>query len=317
MTMLYALCSLLLPGVRVAFLATSRFRPLAPLAMSQSNAAPPLTSEKPLKVLLLVEPTPFNYVSGYANRFQEMLKYLKLANDSVKIVTADSDPKPPTQFLDYPISTQRGFELPFYKQVTCTFDFGRTIQRAIQQFKPDIIHCSTPSAIVYPAVLWAYVYDIPLVMSYHTDFVGYARSYAPYPGSTQLATFLIQRFHAQADLVLCTSPQLKEEMESVGIQRIDVWQKGINTEVFNPSFRNGETRNYLSDGHPEAPLLIYVGRLGAEKKLERLKKVLDANPTVRLAIVGKGPAEKEIKEFFKNYPVFFAGQLIGNSLCCF
>jgi hypothetical protein len=32
---------------------------------------------KPLKILLLVEPTPFNYVSGYANRFKEMLTHLK------------------------------------------------------------------------------------------------------------------------------------------------------------------------------------------------------------------------------------------------
>ena len=42
---------------------------------------PPLKSGKPLRILLLVEPTPFNYVSGYANRFKEMLKYLKLAGN--------------------------------------------------------------------------------------------------------------------------------------------------------------------------------------------------------------------------------------------
>ena len=31
-------------------------------------------------------------------------------------------------------------------------------------------------------------------------------------------------------------------------------------------------RHRLSDGHIDAPLLIYVGRIGAEKKLHRLKK---------------------------------------------
>jgi hypothetical protein len=36
-----------------------------------------------MKIVLLVEPTPFNYVSGYANRFKEMLKYLKEAGDEV------------------------------------------------------------------------------------------------------------------------------------------------------------------------------------------------------------------------------------------
>ena len=31
----------------------------------------------PLRIALLVEPTPFTHVSGYANRFKEQLKYLK------------------------------------------------------------------------------------------------------------------------------------------------------------------------------------------------------------------------------------------------
>jgi glycosyltransferase involved in cell wall biosynthesis len=70
-------------------------------------------------------------------------------------------------------------------------------------------------------------------------------------------------------------------------------------------------RNRLSDGHPEAPLLIYVGRIGTEKKIYRLKKVLDANPGARLAFVGKGPIEEDMKKLFAGYPVHFVGQLIG------
>ena len=34
-------------------------------------------------------------------------------------------------------------------------------------------------------------------------------------------------------------------------------------------------RKRLSDGHVDAPLLIYVGRIGAEKKLHRLKKGIE------------------------------------------
>ena len=70
-------------------------------------------------------------------------------------------------------------------------------------------------------------------------------------------------------------------------------------------------RDFLSQGHKEAPLLVYVGRLGVEKKIHRLKTVLDKNPGARLAIVGKGPAEEQLREEFKSYPVFFSGQLLG------
>ena len=44
---------------------------------------------------------------------------------------------------------------------------------------------------------------------------------------------------------------------------IDVWQRGVDTEVFNPKFRNREMRTRMTDGHPDAPLLVYIGRLGA------------------------------------------------------
>ena len=70
-------------------------------------------------------------------------------------------------------------------------------------------------------------------------------------------------------------------------------------------------RERLSQGHADSPLLIYVGRLGVEKNLKSLRKVLDANPSARLAFVGKGPYEDDLKQHFKNYNVHFAGQMIG------
>ena len=36
---------------------------------------------RPLKVLLVVEPSPFSYVSGYTNRFEEMLTNMREAGD--------------------------------------------------------------------------------------------------------------------------------------------------------------------------------------------------------------------------------------------
>lgn len=44
---------------------------------------------------------------------------------------------------------------------------------------------------------------------------------------------------------------------------------------FNPKFSNLEMRSRLSDGHPQDPVIIYVGRLGAEKRLRDLKGVLE------------------------------------------
>lgn len=71
-------------------------------------------------------------------------------------------------------------------------------------------------------------------------------------------------------------------------------------------------RDRLTKGHPSDPLLIYVGRLGREKGLSRLVRVLEENPTCRLAFVGGGPAEGELKKLYQdNDRVNFVGPLTG------
>lgn len=99
------------------------------------------------------------------------------------------------------------------------------------------------------------------------DYLGFV------PGIVGLTKLVLRVVHNQGDVTLVTSPQLKEELESFGIKRVHVWRKGIDTERFNPEFRSAAMRARLTDGHPEDPLLIYVGRLGAEKKLKTLRCV--------------------------------------------
>jgi glycosyltransferase involved in cell wall biosynthesis len=107
-----------------------------------------------------------------------------------------------------------------------------SLDAIIKRYKPDIIHCVSPSCVVNPVVAYAAHFDIPLLLSYHTDLNMYATAYASYvPFITDFTKFLIRVYHSRADLVLATSPQLKAELEATGVRRVDVWQKGINTEV--------------------------------------------------------------------------------------
>eukprot|EP00246_Nothoceros_aenigmaticus_P015917 TRINITY_DN690_c0_g1_i2.p1 TRINITY_DN690_c0_g1~~TRINITY_DN690_c0_g1_i2.p1 ORF type:complete len:212 (+),score=35.58 TRINITY_DN690_c0_g1_i2:151-786(+) len=79
-------------------------------------------------------------------------------------------------------------------------------------------------------------------------------------------------------------------------------------------FKSDSMRYVLSNGEPEKPLIVHVGRLGAEKNLDFLKGLLERIPGSRLAFVGDGPYRKELENMFKGMPVVFTGMLSGEAL---
>lgn len=152
------------------------------------------------------------------------------------------------------------------------------------------------------------------VMSYHTHIPIYASSYCRLPWADKLAWLIIWAVHFWADLTLVTSPQIKEELLSHGVRRVDVWKKGIDAERFHPRFRDDGTRRLMTEGHPNDFLLVYIGRLGAEKRLRDIRPVLDRMPGARLCLVGGGPQEDDLRVHFAGTRTFFAGQLCGDDL---
>lgn len=48
----------------------------------------------------------------------------------------------------------------------------------VERFKPDLLHVTSPGFLVMPAVWYAKMKGIPLVLSYHTHLPVYAEKYA-------------------------------------------------------------------------------------------------------------------------------------------
>jgi len=285
----------------------------------QSNDAPPLNRNPPRKVLLMVEPTPFTHVSGYSNRFNEMLKFLSKAGDDVEVLTVDS--KTPTKQLPkeafgYKIHHTLGFTFPLYNQISLTLDLPEMKGlQLMEKFKPDLIHVTSPGFMVLASIFYARTMCIPLVMSYHTHLPSYALNYLHFiPGVEKFAWELLRFAHSRADLTLTTSPQIKKELNDNGIRRVDVWRKGIDTERFDPKFKDEKMRNMMSDGNPDDFLMVYVGRLGGEKNIKDVRGILEKMPNARFAVVGKGPQKEELETYFKGTKTVFLGQRSGDEL---
>jgi len=299
--------------------APARRRAPAPARMALRSYKEPgqptdllLNSSPGRKVALIIEPTPFTHVSGYSNRFKTLLQYLGEAGDQVLVITPDNDPAAPTQFAGAQIVNIPGFKFPLYKHITVSLG-TRKVLGALRDFNPDVIHLSTPGFMVFAIMIYARLLRVPLLFSYHTHLPQYARSYG-LGILEKLAWLMIRLCHNRADATLATSPQLCDELVQNGVERVGLWRKGVDTNTFSPKYRSMEARKRLTQGHPNDPLLLYVGRVGAEKNLSLLREVMERIPNARLAIVGDGPFRETLEEQLKGTKTFFAGLLSGEEL---
>jgi glycosyltransferase involved in cell wall biosynthesis len=99
-----------------------------------------------------------------------------------------------------------------------------------------------------------------------------------------------------------------------GIKRVRLWPQGVDARRFHPDKASDEWRERLSGGHPSGRLLLYVGRLAPEKGIERLKALLQEVPATRLAVVGDGPARRDLEREFAGTATVFTGVLQGEDL---
>jgi glycosyltransferase involved in cell wall biosynthesis len=154
----------------------------------------------------------------------------------------------------------------------------------------------------------------PLIASYHTHLPKYLEHYGM--GMLEpLLWELLKAAHNQASLNLCTSTAMVGELSDKGIQHTDLWQRGVDTDLFRPELRSEAMRTKLLGGRSDTgKLLLYIGRLSAEKQIERIKPVLEALPDARLALVGDGPYRQQLEKIFAGTPAQFVGYLAGEEL---
>ncbi|KAG2435904.1 hypothetical protein HXX76_007099 [Chlamydomonas incerta] len=271
--------------------------------------------ESESKVALFVEPSPFSHISGMKNRFQCLIRNLREAGDEVRVFTPD--PHAPSDYHGAKVVGVLGFKLPFYSSPTLLLSLGLSVNVLWQLLtrRPDVIHVSAPGLMVFAAALYAKLLAVPLVVSYHTHVPEYIPKYT-WRGLVEPMWSIIRWFTRTADLALVTSHAMKTELSrnACRSQSIEVWPRGVDADVFHPRHRSAAMRQRLSGGVPEAPLLLYVGRLGAEKNLDALRCVMEALPGCRLALVGDGPARSQLEQHLAGLPVTFMGMLRGEEL---
>jgi glycosyltransferase involved in cell wall biosynthesis len=180
------------------------------------------------------------------------------------------------------------------------------IGRYLRDFRPDVVHVVNPVLMGVAAVLACRRAGFPMVASYHTNVARYA-AYYHLGWIAPVVWWLLRRLHGRAAVNLATSTATCDELRAQGIDRVRLWPKGVDLDLFSP--RPADT--HRASGPPVA---LYVGRLAAEKGLDLLGSLAVPEQGVRLVLVGDGPARSELTERFGVHTVTFTGLLHGPAL---
>lgn len=248
-------------------------------------------------------------IDGIVTRLRHTVDHLQRQGHQVLVICPDGGIK---EHKGAKVKGLSAFPLPMYPELKIALP-RPAIRHALEKFQPDLIHVVNPAVLGLAGIYYAKMLDLPLVASYHTHLPQYLHHY----GFGALEGFLwelLKAGHNQAQLNLCTSTAMVEELRNHGIERVDLWQRGVDTEMFQPQLATVKMRDRLSQGHPDAPLLLYVGRVSPEKEIENIKPVLAAIPEARLAIVGDGPYRTQLQSHFAGTHTHFVGYLQGIEL---
>ncbi len=184
--------------------------------------------------------------------------------------------------------------------------------RELSLFEPDLIHLFSPASLAWTGIRYGQCHRIPLVANYQTDLPGYTQRYG-IGFMEPVAWSYIRHLHSKVTLTLVPTQHNMRELRARGFQRLRLWYRGCNTTRFNPARRTPDMRRRLLGDRPDDSLLVlYVGRLAREKRLDLLRDVARLDG-VALAIVGDGPMRRELENQFANRATF-TGFLTGDAL---
>ena len=249
-------------------------------------------------------------VDGIVTRLTKTVQHLVAAGDEVLIFCPEGAPE---AYMGAQVVGVPAMPLPLYPELKLALP-RPAVAEALDRFKPDLVHVVNPAVLGLGGIWLAKTKAYPLVASYHTHLPKYLEHYGM--GMLEpLLWELLKAAHNQARLNLCTSTAMVQELSEKGIQHTDLWQRGVDTELFQPSLRSEAMRARLLNGQSDTgKLLLYIGRLSAEKQIERIRPVLEAMPDARLALVGDGPYRLQLEKIFAGTPTHFVGYLAGKEL---
>lgn len=178
-------------------------------------------------------------IDGVTRTLGRLLEHLHNEGHEALVLGPDTGLK---EYLGHPVVGTFGIPIIVYPGLKLNFARLRFIRR-LQQFRPDVIHFVDPIWLgmqMIPLCKY-YLPDVPRVSSYHTNLPTYASLFGL--GFLEPAMWNLTRMlHSQCEMVFCPSESTRRMLRARGFERVEIWGRGVDTDIFNPAARDENLR---------------------------------------------------------------------------
>ena len=229
-------------------------------------------------------------------------------------------PHPPKNLETIPhtLIVIKSLNFPFQKGYKLGLP-GKSLKRELKEFKPDLIHFTSPSLLGKFAIRYGRRHNIPVINIYHTHYPAYVKYYIGKVGDFLIGRViksLIMQCYHRSYLTLVPTKPIRKDLEKLGVpkHKMKIWGRAIATGSFNPSYRNESLFDIVVPKRNKK--VLFVSRLIKEKDMPTLvniyKKLRKMDASITLIITGDGPKMNWLRNRMKH--ALFTGKKIGIEL---
>jgi glycosyltransferase involved in cell wall biosynthesis len=254
-------------------------------------------------------------INGVANTMSHLAEGLARKGHRIELVRPRQRGEGPLQSHGAGTETLvPGLPMPGYRALRFGLPVYGRLRRSWRQNAPDVLYIATQGPLGHAALAAGRRSGIPTLTGFHTRFHQYSSHYGLGLLKGPIVRAL-RRFHNRSDATLVPTAELRSELVGLGFRNVHLVSRGVDTTLFDPRRRSQDLR--LGWGCPPfGPVVLYVGRLAAEKNLDlalrAFRHIAEATPGARFVLVGDGPARQHLSDGFPE--LILTGPKVGVAL---
>jgi len=243
--------------------------------------------------------------NGVVTSVQNLTEELRQKGHDVRILTISDKSKSYRDGLIYYI---RSMPIGVYPDLRMPTSYRHHLIKDLIDWKPDIIHSQCEFFSFQFALRISKMTRAPIVHTYHTLYEQYVTYVIPFKSlGRYLVRVLSRKRLKRVQTIVASTHKVENTLIGYGIDNpIYVVPSGISMTHhkmrITPEERAKKRKALGISDHQ--PVLINLGRLGAEKNLEELlvffSSALKINNNMVFLIVGDGPARTQLQELSKS-----------------